>query len=185
MRDLRSVLSAEERPRLAIRIEERLFGLPAFGRARAVLLFSSFGSEVPTRGIAERLQSEGHRVLMPFMQDDVMHAAELRPGESLLPSTYGPKEPPSRIPVDPKEVDAVVAPGLAFDRSGFRIGYGGGHYDRYLRRMQPQATRIGIAFHLQVVELVPHGAADLPVHFVVTDEETIACGEPPKMPFGT
>jgi len=178
MRQVRGRLSSEERARSAVRIEDRLFGLPGFAVARTVLLFSSFGSEVPTGRIAVRLLSEGRRIFMPFLQDDVMHAAEVLPGQPLVPSSYGPEEPPSRAPVDPNDIDAVVAPGLAFDRAGFRLGYGGGHFDRYMRSMKPGAMRVGIAFHPQVVDAVPHGGRDVPVHFVVTDEETIVCGQP-------
>ena len=107
-----------------------------------------------------------------------MHAAEVRAGDDLVSSRYGPEEPPRRKAVEPKEIDAVVAPGLAFDRSGFRIGYGGGHFDRYLALMRPSAIRIGIAFHLQVVDEAPHGPGDVPLDFLVTERETIACGRP-------
>ena len=57
--------------------------------------------------------------------------------------------------VDPDEVDLVITPGLAFDRAGHRLGYGGGHYDRYLGRARPEAPRVGIGFPLQLVDEVP------------------------------
>ena len=159
---------------MAKHVEERLFLLPAVQEAATVMVFYSFGSEVPTQGIIRRLLAEGRRVLLPFMEGPEMHAAELRPGDRLSETAYGPKEPSRRVPVDPMEVDVVIAPGLAFDRSGFRIGYGGGNYDRYLARLGAHATRVGVAFHLQVMGSVPHGPADEPVDVVVTDRETIA-----------
>ena len=178
MRDIRRHLPSEERAHLAEDIQARLFALSAFRQGGTVLLFSSFGSEVPTAGVAERLLSEGRRVLMPFLDGDRMHAAELHPGDVLVPSSYGPKEPPTRTPVDPGEVDVIVAPGLAFDPAGYRLGYGGGHYDRYLRALPARAIRVGIAFHLQVVDAVPHGQADEQVDFIVTDQEAIVCRRP-------
>jgi 5-formyltetrahydrofolate cyclo-ligase len=178
MRELRKTLAAEDRPRSAKRIEEALFGLLAIQNARTVLLFSSFGAEVPTQSIAERLLADGRSVLLPFLEGDMMHAGRLWPGDRLLSSSYGPSEPTSRTPVDPAEVDAVVAPGLAFDRHGYRIGYGAGHYDRYLQALRAGATRIGIAFHLQIVETVPHDMADEPMDIVVTEQETIICQRP-------
>ncbi len=175
MREVRAGLPMEERSKRAALILERLFRISAFNQARTVFLFSSFGAEVPTQAIAERLMEEGRRVLLPFLDQSVMHAAEFRPDEGLLGSSYGPDEPQNRVPVDPGEVDAVVVPGLAFDRRGFRVGYGGGHYDRYLRKLDRTATRIGIAFEVQLVEFVPHGRLDEPVDIVVTEQETVFC----------
>ncbi len=159
---------------MAKRVEERLFSLTAVQNAATVMVFYSFGSEIPTEHIIRRLLDEGRRVLLPYMEELEMSAAELRPGDSLVPTTYGPKEPSHRVPVDPNEVDAVIAPGLAFDRSGYRLGYGGGNYDRFLARLGRGATRVGIAFHVQVLPSVPHGPGDEPVDFVVTDRETIS-----------
>src|SRR5438128_2215647 len=107
MRAERDAIPASERVALGSRIEARMLDLPAVREAGTILLFSSFGSEIPTEGIAERLLAEGRRVLLPFLQDSTMEAAELRPGQHPVPTAYGPKEPPGRIPVDPAEVDVV------------------------------------------------------------------------------
>jgi len=66
-----------------------------------------------------------------------------------------------------------VIPGLAFDRDGFRLGYGGGFYDRYVRRTRPEALRVGVCFSEQVVEDVPHGDADERVDRIVTQDGVI------------
>jgi 5-formyltetrahydrofolate cyclo-ligase len=173
-RNVRNSIPANDRAALGRRIEDRLFTLPALRNARTVLVFYSFGSEVPTRGIIDRLLREGRRVLLPYIEGGDMKAAELRQGEEPEATSYGPKEPPHRVAADPSEVDLVIAPGMAFDRSGHRVGYGGGNYDRYLDGLGPNATRVGIAFHVQVLPEVPHGPDDQPVDFVVTDQETIS-----------
>ncbi|MGH2572406.1 MAG: 5-formyltetrahydrofolate cyclo-ligase [Actinomycetota bacterium] len=175
MRALRSSIPPGERGRLAGAVRDRLFELDAVRKARTILLFYSFGSEIPTKDMAQRLIGEGRRVLLPFLQGREMAVGELLAGEPLAATSYGPKEPVNRPPVDPGEVDLAIAPGLAFDRSGHRIGYGGGHYDRYLARLQDDATRVGIAYHVQLLAAVPHGPDDEPLDFVVTDRETIAC----------
>jgi 5-formyltetrahydrofolate cyclo-ligase len=180
MRAIRRAIPAGERARLAEMIAGRLFDLPSIRKAGTVLLFYSFGSEVSTGAMVERFLTEGRRVLLPFLTDPArMEAAELQAGR-LFPTTYGPKEPAERVAVDPKVVDAVVAPGLAFDRSGHRLGYGGGHYDSYLARLGSHAVRTGIGFHVQVIDHVPYGALDQRLDFVVTDRETIECrsGDP-------
>jgi 5-formyltetrahydrofolate cyclo-ligase len=173
--DIRDSLSPADRLRMAGEIQANLFRLPQVGEAGTILLFYSFGSEVPTTGTIQRLLDSGVRVLLPFLQGSDIDAAELRPGDSLAASTYGPKEPSNRVAVDPSEVDAVITPGLAFDAQGYRLGYGGGHYDRYLARLRPDSTRVGIAFHLQLVPSVPHGREDQRLDLVVTEVETIDC----------
>lgn len=182
MRGIRSSIAPEERLRLAPEIQANLFHLPQVSDARTILLFYSFGSEVPTAGIIQRFLDAGTRVLLPFLEGRKMDAAELRPGDSLATTAYGPKEPTHRIPVDPAEVDAVIAPGLAFDPEGYRLGYGGGHYDRYLSRLRRDSCRVGIAFHVQVVPKVPRGSRDQPLDFVVTELETIQCRVGPVEP---
>jgi 5-formyltetrahydrofolate cyclo-ligase len=182
MRGFRDSISPEERLHLGSLIQENVFRLPEMGRVGTVLLFYSFGSEVPTAAMIQRLLDQGIRVLLPFLEGSAMDAAELRPGDLLAATTYGPKEPSPRTPVDPSGIDVVIAPGLAFDAHGYRLGYGGGHYDRYLSRLRPETLRLGIAFHFQVVPSVPHGPEDRPLDLVVTERETIDCRSHPDLP---
>jgi 5-formyltetrahydrofolate cyclo-ligase len=171
MREVRAAIGPEQRAELSRRIEDALFALPEVRAARTVLLFSSFGTEVPTAAMVDRLLDEGRRVLLPFLDEQGdMEAAELRPGESPVPSGYGPNEPPRRAAVDPREIDVVVTPGLAFDRRGARLGLGGGHYDRFLPRLRQEAKRIGLAFAVQVLDELPVEPADQRVEVVVTEE---------------
>jgi 5-formyltetrahydrofolate cyclo-ligase len=172
---MRVAISQEERVASAERVTSRLFDVPALQTARTVLSFSSFGSEVPTEGIVRRLRDEGRRVLLPFVEGQDMEAAEVPAGDPLVATDYGPMEPTERLAVHPSEVDVVLVPALAFDRLGYRVGYGGGLYDRYLVRLGPRAVRVGIAFHAQLLPAVPHGVEDEPVDVVVTEAETVDC----------
>lgn len=175
MRAARAAIDPQERSRLAAEVERRLLALPEMADAGTVLLFYSFGSEVDTSGVAEHVHRMGKRLLLPYLEAGGMEAAEVRPGDPLAPSTYGPKEPGRRVAVETGDVDLVITPGLAFDRRGRRLGYGGGYYDRYLARLRPDAARVGIGFSTQVVEEVPAGPTDERVHLVVTDAEVIDC----------
>lgn len=175
MRELRASLSEEHRGRLGGLIEDRVGALPEFGTARCVLLFYSFGSEVPTSGLIRRTAQAGKRVLLPYLEGQALEAAEVSSDEELIPTRYGPKEPGRRVSVDPEDVDLVVTPGLAFDRRGHRLGYGRGYYDGFLGRLRGDALRAGIAFGLQVVDEVPAGPGDERVHVIVTEDETIDC----------
>ncbi len=175
MSAVRRALSPDEREALARRVADRLFRLPEVTSATSVLVFYSFGSEVPTAEMAERLLSSGKRLLLPYLDATGMEAAEVRSGDRLVETDYGPKEPGRRVPVQPEDVDAVITPGLAFDRRGHRLGYGGGHYDRYLARLGPGTAAVAIAFDVQVLAEVPADEHDRPVDILVTDAETVDC----------
>jgi 5-formyltetrahydrofolate cyclo-ligase len=174
LRAARAEIPSSERADAAGRVAERLLSLDAVRGARTLLVFYAFGSEVGTRDLMARLLEEGRRVLLPYMDAEGIAAAEVRSGDALVETTYGPKEPSRRVAVDPTEIDVVVVPGLAFDREGYRVGYGGGAYDRYLTRLRSNATKVGIVFHVQVVERVPRGPGDQPVDLVVTEREVIS-----------
>jgi 5-formyltetrahydrofolate cyclo-ligase len=98
-----------------------------------------------------------------------------RLGYPVRTAPYGAAEPRSPDDVPPESIDVVVVPGLAFDRQGYRVGYGRGYYDRFLPRTRADARRVGIAFSMQTVEDVPHGDADQPVDSLMTEIETICC----------
>ena len=175
MRELRAAIPPEHRAELAARVEEHLFAEPAVREARNVMLFYSFGSEIPTRVMSRRLLAEGRRVLLPYLDAAAMEAGEVRAGEPLTATAYGPKEPAHRVAVDPGQIDVVMTPGLAFDRQGRRLGYGRGYYDRFLRRLSPHALRVAIAFAVQVVDEVPADPGDERVDLIVTEDGIIRC----------
>jgi 5-formyltetrahydrofolate cyclo-ligase len=76
--------------------------------------------------------------------------------------------------IAPQSADLVLVPGLGFDRRGYRVGYGGGFYDRFLSTL-PGAATAGLCFDLQVVEAVPTAPGDVPVEWLITDRRLIRC----------
>jgi 5-formyltetrahydrofolate cyclo-ligase len=84
-------------------------------------------------------------------------------------------EPAEGRVLDPAEVDLVVVPGVAFDRSCNRVGYGAGYYDRFLRLTRPGVPAVAIAFASQIVSIVPTGGTDRRVDAIVTEAEVIRC----------
>jgi 5-formyltetrahydrofolate cyclo-ligase len=156
----------------AERVVDRFLDLPEVRRARTVMLFSSFGSEVPTGSLIERLHTRGVMVALPRIEGTALVPIPYAPGDPTTTTTFGAEEPVGGIPLDPSSIDVVGVPGVAFDRGGRRIGYGGGYYDRFLRGLP--AFTVGLAFGLQVLdEDIPAGRFDLPVDAIVTEEETI------------
>jgi 5-formyltetrahydrofolate cyclo-ligase len=173
LREERDAISPEERARLGTLIEDKL--LQVVRGTPFVMTFLSFGSEVPTESLAERLAAEGHRIALPCIESGEVYPAEYRLGEPLVARAYGLWEPEERRFIEPLELDAIVSPGLGFDREGRRIGYGAGYYDRLFRRIRPDTLRVGIGFHQQVVEHVPANRGDELLDMIVTNEEVITC----------
>ena len=95
--------------------------------------------------------------------------------EPVTETSFGAMEPADGRVLDPSEVDLVIVPGVAFDRSGNRLGFGAGYYDRFLPRTAEGTPAVAIAFALQVVPEVPTGAMDRRVDAIVTEAEVIRC----------
>lgn len=171
----RDALSPEERASKSVRIAERATSLPEVRRAVTPMAFWSFGSEVETAPLIDRLHAAGKRVVLPRIEAGDLVAVVHGPGDPVTATSFGVMEPQGADLVSPEDVDVVIAPGVAFDRRGARVGYGGGFYDRFVRRTRPDAPIVAIAFAIQVVEEVPEGAGDRRVDAIITEDEVIVC----------
>jgi 5-formyltetrahydrofolate cyclo-ligase len=167
---------------LSARVRAHLLCHPAWRESRVVLGYASFRQEVDTFPLLEEVLARGKELVLPRVvrASRSLHllrvkdlAADLRPGYQ------GILEPdPARCSsVDPGLIDLVLVPGVVFDRRGFRLGYGGGYYDRLLASL-PRAVRVGLAFSLQVVEELPVLPHDLPVDVLVTEDGVLEVGRP-------
>lgn len=162
-------------------IARKVLQLPEFQAADAVLCYRSFASEVDTSLIAERAWFARTPFALPRVSPATHELSwyAVRRGESLERGPWGIMQPPDdpRHLIDSKGFRRPVAilPGLLYDRGGFRLGYGGGCYDRFLADFD--GVSIGLARSNQVVEdlgaLGAIGARDLPVTIVVSDREVL------------
>lgn len=170
----RDDMPPNERESRGLEAVRRFLALPQVSAARTVLAFWSFGSEVPTAPLIEGLHDRGARVALPRIVGGEMEAREFRPGDRMTETSFGALEPADGAVVDPVEIDVVGVPGVAFDRDGRRVGYGGGYYDRFLPRTRAETTRIGIGFGIQLLPVgttLPSGGFDERVDLVITESE--------------
>lgn len=128
-------------------------------------------SEIDARPLMARLGAAGARLALPAFPDrkGPMIFRELVRGAELVPMGFGTVGPgPEAAEVEP---DILLTPLAAFDRAGHRIGYGKGHYDQALARLDDKARRIavGVAFACQEVDAVPHEPHDRRLDFVLTE----------------
>jgi 5-formyltetrahydrofolate cyclo-ligase len=157
----------DQREERTARLWQAVMADPAWRRATTVMLYVSFGSEPDTSALIDAAISAGKRVLVPRVEQGELAVVDFAPGADVVRSAFGVDEPVGD-PVDPQLIDLVVAPGLAFDRSGGRLGYGRGYYDRLLGRLRPGAAVVGACFEEQLVDAVPMGPRDHRLDRVIT-----------------
>ena len=171
----RDALSGTDRAARSEAIVDRLLGLEEATGAGAVLAFWSFGSEVDTAPLLDRLRSRGTTIALPVTRDGDIVPVIWTPGSSMTETSFGSREPTDGRVLQARELDLIVVPGVAFDRSCHRVGYGGGFYDRLLVSARDGTAAVAIAFGMQVVEEVPTGPLDRPVDAIVTEDDVIRC----------
>ena len=143
-----------------------------------VSAFHPYQSEIDTRVLLGRLAGDGWTTCLPIVLGKELPLEFRRwlPGEPLVKGVWGIERPPETSPI--VEPDVLLIPLLAFDRTGFRLGYGGGFYDRTLEKLRALKTvvAIGVGYAGQEVEAVPHGAHDQPLDYMMTEQEIFKCG---------
>lgn len=170
-RAARQGLTAEQRKEKSARICQKLMALPEVQKARTIFSYLALWDEVDLAALDAWAEANGKRVAYPVcgkhgqMEIYIPHSRE-----EMLTDSYGITipDPDKSQRVDPKELDVVLVPMVAFDAENHRCGQGGGYYDRYLVRC-PEAKHIAVAFAEQEVPRVVTEAFDMPMDMVVTD----------------
>jgi 5-formyltetrahydrofolate cyclo-ligase len=174
--DARDALPEDERERLADAVRARALELPELAAAGTVMLFASFGTELDTLPVADRVLAAGKRLCLPrILGPRFMAAYQVSDLEAdLVPGKWDIPEPREGLPeVPPEEMDFVFVPGSAFDEEGGRCGYGGGFYDNFLPLTRPGTPWVALAFEAQLVPRIACEAHDLPVTAIVTERRVI------------
>lgn len=168
----RDGVASEDRARRSRSIAQRVAALPEMAGVTLLLSYWPMGSEVDPLFLLPLLPVGVSLALPRVVGRDIVPTA-YRPGDPMAESELGPREPTLGGPVEPSAVGAVLVPGVAFDPSGSRIGYGGGFYDRFAAILPAETPRIALAFDLQVLPEVPTGPFDRRVDVIVTEERII------------
>lgn len=178
--DSRKNMSKEEVETKSEAISNLLFDTDFYKDSSVIMAYIDFRNEVETETIIKKALSDKKRVVIPI---SVVETRQLILSEiidydkELTSGTYGILEPKPEFirEIEPDLIDLVLVPGVAFDRKGFRIGYGAGYYDRFLERVRPEIPKIALSFELQIVEDAFPDQHDFPVEYVITEKEVIAC----------
>ena len=166
----RARVSPQQRQEWSRSAQAHLLSTPFWQRARSVALYQPFPAEVSTALLMTAAWAEGKQVALPTTppMGQPLRFVQVHPDTGRVPGPMGTQEPPADcLHVPAETLDLVILPGLGWDRSGTRLGYGGGYYDRSFAHSP--ALRIQLAFALQEQPGLPREAHDLPMHGVVTE----------------
>jgi 5-formyltetrahydrofolate cyclo-ligase len=178
----RNALAAAVHSDQSARIAARLAGLDSFRQAEVVLLTLPFGSEWDTRPLAVAALSQRKTLAIPRVDAGakmlVLHAVtdlarDIAPGFRAIPEPLAA----TRV-VAPEAIDWILVPGVAFDASGGRLGYGGGYYDRLLPLCRAGVPRVAGAFELQLLDRVPAAPHDAHIDAIATPDRFVIARRP-------
>jgi 5-formyltetrahydrofolate cyclo-ligase len=162
----RRQLTAEQRATAGRLLRDAVLGAPETQMAGTIAAYVSVGTEPDTRGLIFALWKRGTYVLLPLLRSDGdLDWASYEGPESLAPGPRGLLEPtqPPRGVTAITSADLIIAPALAVDRRGVRLGRGGGSYDRALARVAPSILTIALLYDGELLEHVPGGPDDVAV----------------------
>jgi 5-formyltetrahydrofolate cyclo-ligase len=174
LRAQRRALSADDRREAAAALRRQLLAWPAFRTARSLASYLPHNGELDPRTALAHALASGKRCYLPVLRGRGLIFARYGAGTSLRRNVFGIPEPLATETVPAARLDLILAPLVAFTRSGTRLGMGGGYYDATLNFLRTRRGRrrplfAGIAYAFQEVEMLPADEWDVPLHAVITE----------------
>lgn len=172
----RKAIPVAEREAASRAMLQRLQAEGSYQRAHTLLVYAPFDAEIRVDFLFDTAEAAGKILLFPVcLRQGEMEAYLPRDRQQMRRDRYGiPAPDPEKDELyAPEKVDLVIVPLLSFDRQGYRMGYGGGYYDRYLKRIDDPGKMIGLSFASQERENLPHGYYDVPLPLILTESERV------------
>ncbi|KYO67992.1 5-formyltetrahydrofolate cyclo-ligase [Thermovenabulum gondwanense] len=168
MRDTQPKEIIKEKSRVIL---EKLFELNYYKKAKNIMFYVDTRNEVRTLDAIKKSIYLGKKVFVPKVINKCdMLAVRIKSLNELKKGHFGILEPVSGEMINPKELEVVVIPGVAFDKSGCRLGYGGGYYDRFLQNLKADAVKIALAFEFQILDELPKEEYDILMDIIITEK---------------
>lgn len=170
---IRKSLGEEKRAQTSLAICRQIENWDVFQKSGTILSYMPIKSEVDLTPLLSQYPHKSWA--LPRILPEESHRMVFHPyhAERLVLHPFGMAEPAPDLPVIPaREIQLALVPGLAFDRSGWRLGYGGGYYDRFLTAFN--GISAGIVFQALLLEEVPHTALDVPMQWIFSEQGRIA-----------
>ena len=152
-------------------LTERLLQHPFYQEAKVIATYLSFPHEFQTQELIEQALKDGKKVLIPKTYPKGRMDFVVYYSQQLVKTSFGLLEPQGDLEVvDASQIDLIHVPGLAFTTEGYRIGYGGGYYDRYLEYFSGHT--LSTIYPCQIQDFIPENH-DIPVEEVLIDERNL------------
>lgn len=171
----REEIDKQIKKELDLRIMNNFFNSDYINKSNVIFIYVNMESEINTVDIITRLLNMGKRVAVPKVLpgNKEMVALEIKSLSDLNESgAFGILEPDITKKDVGDEVDLIILPGLAFDKRGYRIGYGGGFYDRFLQRYN-NVKRVSLCYNFQIIENIPEEDFDEAIDIIITEDKII------------
>ena len=164
-------ISREQKQAIDQALTEGLLQHPFYQEANTIATYLSFPHEFQTQGLIEQALKDGKKVLIPKTYPKGRMDFVVYNPQQLVKTSFGLLEPQGDLEVvDVSQIDLIHVPGLAFTREGYRIGYGGGYYDRYLEQFSGHT--LSTVYPCQIQDFISENH-DIPVQEVLIDEGNI------------
>lgn len=171
----RKGLNKDIKEKLDIRIMDNFLNSEYIDKSNVVFIYVSMENEINTISMISKLLNMGKRVAVPKVIPDKkeMVALEIKSLSELNESgAFGILEPDMTKEDIGHKVDLIIVPGLAFDKRGYRIGYGGGFYDKFLEKYN-DITTVCLCYNFQIIDNIPYEDFDEKVDVIITEDEMI------------
>ena len=171
----RSSLDKNDVLSMSADIFRQFLSIEKIRHASRFMLYVDFRNEVATREIISDLLDLGKEVYLPvtLKNEKKLIPKRIFSLDDLVPGAYGILEPRIDAPtIDNSLLDVVIVPGSVFDKNGYRTGYGGGYYDRFLENTD--AIRVGVCFDFQLVDDVFPEEHDKRMDFIITEKSILS-----------
>ena len=154
-------------------IQQRFLDSSLFRDAGCLALYSAIHNEVLTDAVAERAIEAGKSLAYPRTGKDHLEFVRVRAQADLAEGKFGVLEPRGSELVPAEKLDLLVVPGVVFDLSGHRLGYGRGFYDRALSECRADCAKVGFAYDFQLAEVLPAEQHDERLTALVTESRIL------------
>ncbi|MEI7541744.1 MAG: 5-formyltetrahydrofolate cyclo-ligase [bacterium] len=150
---------------------------PLIKKPKAVMIYISTQSEVSTSEIIQYLLQKRIKVYVPCIDNGIIIPVLYTKSCSLVKGAFNIEEPKKKTKLPrTTNLDLIIAPGIAFDNKGNRIGFGKGFFDKFLATLDTTSIKLALAFETQLVKKISSAKHDMKMDYIITEKRLISCG---------
>lgn len=167
-------LTVSEKVEASRVIQDIFMASPEYLAANSIAIYSAVNGEVSTDKVMSHTLSVGKALFLPAVEGDLMRFRRINSLDDFVVGSFGIMQPGFECAIaDPEDIDIIVVPGVGFDRSGQRIGYGKGYYDRTLHRLEGRGRLIAFCYDCQLVDSLAGEQHDVSMDRIITEQRVV------------